>query len=153
MSIVRKIFDTLVIQKSISRASLVGCNSAEIGIVQKHFGCDLPGEYYDFLSIAGRSAGKIFQGTDIFYPRVLELKDEARELLMELDVPHLLPADAKIFCMHQGYEINYFLPGSNNPPVFQFFEGQSSVSQPWNSFAEYLRSSIVDHVKQWPNLN
>lgn len=113
----------------------------------------MPAEYRCFLQIAGKSAGKIFRGTDIFYPRVLDLKDVARELLVELDAAYLLPADAKIFCMHQGYEINYFLPGSNDPPIFQFFEGQSSVSQPWTSFSEYLRTSIEDHLTQWPNLD
>ncbi|GAB2724862.1 SMI1/KNR4 family protein [Comamonas sediminis] len=150
---IEDIFESLIAKESIFRSSLLGCNSDEINFVEKHFECVLPAEYRCFLHIAGRAAGKIFQGTDIFYPRILELKDEAQVLLVELDVAHLLPADAKIFCMHQGYEINYFLPGSNDPPIFQFFEGQSSVSQPWASFSEYFRTSIEDHLTQWLDLN
>ncbi|MGE8494769.1 SMI1/KNR4 family protein [Comamonas sp.] len=150
---VENIFERLIKQEVISRSILIGCNNIDINFVEEHFECVLPTEYRCFLQIAGKSAGKIFQGTDIFFPRVLKLKDEARAFLVELDVAHLLPADAKIFCMHQGYEINYFLPGSNDPPIFQFFEGQSSVSQSWASFSEYLRASVENHLKQWPNLD
>ncbi|WP_312414442.1 SMI1/KNR4 family protein [Comamonas sp.] len=153
VSKIEVIFESLIAQDSIFRSSLLGCNSDEIRLVEKHFECLLPDEYRYFLQIAGRSAGKIFQGTDIFYPRILELKDEAQVLLVELDVAHLLPADAKIFCMHQGYEINYFLPGSSDPPIFQFFEGQLSISQPWASLSEYFRTSIEDHLTQWLDLD
>lgn len=105
------------------------------------------------MTVAGHSAGKIFCGVDIFYPRLLSLKSEAEELLDELSLSDLLPADAKVFCMHQGYEINYFLPVSDDPPVFQFFEGQSSSVKTWDSFSGFLMASIESHLTQWPDLN
>ncbi|WP_277964785.1 hypothetical protein [Pseudomonas sp. RIT-To-2] len=107
----------------------------------------------EFLTIAGRSAGKVFCGVDIFYPRLLSLQFEADELLDELGLSDLLPTDAKVFCMHQGYEINYFLPISDDPPVFQFFEGQSSIAKTWDSFSSFLIASIGDHLLQWSDLN
>jgi hypothetical protein len=150
---VKNLFDDLVQQGAILQTSLVGCTAQEIASIEQHFSDSLPVAYHDFLSIAGRSAGKLFRGTDVFYPRVLELQSEAREVLNELGLPNLLPIDAKIFCMHQGYEINYFLPISDDPPVYQFFEGQSSTTRPWNSFTEFMKNSIEDHLAQWRDLN
>jgi hypothetical protein len=150
---IQALFYKLIQQGTISHTSLIGCNGKEIEFVVQHFGCELPLAYREFLMIAGKGAGKLFQGTDIFYPRVLQLQEEAAELLAELEQPTLLPADGKVFCMHQGYEINYFVPGHDDPPVFQFFEGQDLVTQPWPSLSEFIRSSIEDHLKQWKNLD
>lgn len=55
--------------------------------------------------------------------------------------------------MHQGYEILYFQPISDDPPIFQFFEGESSITQPWESFSEFLKESIENHIIQWQDLN
>src|SRR5471032_846447 len=153
MKNVRDIFHELVLRGVILDSTLVGCSEVEIASIEQHFGCKVPLAYREFLTIAGRSAGKIFCVVDIFYPRLLSLKFEADELLDELGLSDLLPTDAKVFCMHQGYEINYFLPVSDDPPVFQYFEGQSEVSQPWKSFSEFLRLSVEGHLAQWPDLN
>lgn len=153
MKNVRDIFHELVLRGVILDSTLVGCSEVEIALIEQHFGCKVPLAYREFLTIAGRSAGKIFCGVDIFYPRLLSLKFEADELLDELGLPDLLPTDAKVFCMHQGYEINYFLPDSDDPPVFQFFEGQSSITKPWDSFSNFLIASIGNHLLQWSDLN
>jgi hypothetical protein len=146
MKNVRDIFHELVLRGVILDSALVGCSEVEIASIEQHFGCKVPLAYREFLTIAGRSAGKIFCGVDIFYPRLLSLKFEADELLDELGLSDFLPTDAKVFCMHQGYEINYFLPVSDDPPVFQFFEGQSSITKTWDSFSSFL-------VLQWSDLN
>jgi hypothetical protein len=153
ISSMREIFSELEQKGVISVESTLGCSEDEILAVERHFNCILPLAYREFLVVAGKSAGKLFCGTDIFYPRVLQLQSEAKELLIELGAPDLLPNNAKVFCMHQGYEINYFLPVSDDPPVFQYFEGQSEVSQPWKSFSEFLRLSVEGHLAQWPDLN
>jgi len=153
MKSVRDIFHGLVLRGVISEHNLVGCSEVDIASVEQHFGCEIPLAYRDFLTIAGRSAGKIFSGVDIFYPRLLDLEFEAEELLDELNLSGFLPADAKVFCMHQGYEINYFLPVSDDPPVFQFFEGESSSIKAWNGFSDFLMASMESHLAQWPDLN
>ncbi|WP_459749859.1 SMI1/KNR4 family protein [Pseudomonas sp. 3A(2025)] len=137
----------------ILESALVGCSDVDIALIEQYFGCKAPLAYREFLTVAGRSAGKIFCGVDIFYPRLLGLKFEAEELLDELGLSGLLPADAKVLCMHQGYGINYFLPISDDPPAFQFFEGQSSTTKAWDSFSGFLIESIEDHLLQWPDLN
>jgi hypothetical protein len=153
MKNVRDIFHELVLRGVILDSTLVGCSEVEIASIEQHFGCKAPLAYREFLTIAGRSAGKIFCGVDIFYPRLLSLRFEADELLDELGLSDLLPTDAKVFCMHQGYEINYFLPVSDDPPVFQFFEGQSSITKTWDSFSSFLIASIENHLLQWSDLN
>ncbi|WP_460949855.1 SMI1/KNR4 family protein [Pseudomonas marginalis] len=153
MKNVRDIFHELVLRGVILDSTLVGCSEVEIASIEQYFGCKIPLAYREFLTIAGRSAGKIFCGVDIFYPRLLSLKFEADELLDELGLSDLLPTDAKVFCMHQGYEINYFLPVSDDPPVFQFFEGQSSIAKTWDSFSSFLIASIGNHLLQWTDLN
>jgi len=153
MKNVRDIFHELVLRGVILESTLVGCSEVDIASVEQHFGCKVPLAYRGFLTIAGRSAGKIFCGVDIFYPRLLSLKLEAEELLDELSLSDLLPRDAKVFCMHQGYEINYFLSVFDDPPVFQFFEGQSSITKTWDSFSGFLIASIENHLLQWPDLN
>jgi hypothetical protein len=146
-------FAALKEKGAILPANLSGCTGEEISSVEQHFGCKLPLAYREFLVIAGKGAGKLFRGTDIFYPRVLQLQSEARELLTELNLSELLPSDAKVFCIHQGYEINYFLPVSDDPPVYQFFEGQASVTQPWQGLSSFVSTAIESHLAQWQNLN
>lgn len=153
MGSVEKIFSDLVQQRKILKSSLIGCTDVEISTIERHFNCILPVAYRQFLAIAGKSAGKIFSGTDIFFPRVLELQNEASELMSELNLSFLVPVDAKVFCMHQGYEILYFQPISDDPPIFQFFEGERSITQPWKRFSEFLKKSIEDHIIQWQDLN
>ncbi|MFZ6722249.1 SMI1/KNR4 family protein [Undibacterium sp. Ji49W] len=145
--------DAIVTQGKIKQESLIACSLQEIKAIEKHFSSQLPQTYKDFLVIAGKGAGKLFRGTDIFYPRILQLQSEARNLLAELDLTNLLPTEAKVFCMHQGYEINYFLPFSADPPVFQFFEGGNAVTMPWQSFSEFVVDTINSHLKQWPDLD
>jgi len=153
MSKIEDSFAALVQGGHITKDMLRGCSDEEIAALEVHFNCRLPSSYRDFLSIAGKGAGKLFQGTDIFYPRILQLQREARDLLLELNLPNLLPDEAKVFCMHQGYELNYFLPNSEDPAIFQFFEGQQAVTQPWNSFSDFIETSIESHLKHWPELS
>jgi hypothetical protein len=153
MSKVVEAFSAIVQQGAIEKSNLIGCTSEEIVLVEQHFACRLPQAYKDFLVIAGRGAGKLFRGTDLFYPRVLALQSEALELFAGLDLLELLPNSAKVFSMHQGYEVNYFEPTSDDPPVSQFVEGQTGVAVAWESFSNFISSSIQSHLDQWRDLN
>ncbi len=147
------LFSELLRQGKIARNCLVGCSEGELASVEAHFGCALPEAYRDFLAIAGKGAGTLFAGSDIYYPTLLNLKRYADELLAELAMPDLLPPDAKVFCMHQGYELTYFLPASNDPPVFQFHEGQAQPTRPWNSMTAYFADTVEQHLSFYPSLD
>jgi SMI1-KNR4 cell-wall len=153
MKKIQEIFEALIFQGHIARSTLIGCGADELLIIENFFGYPLPQSYRDFLSIAGKGAGKLFQGTDIFYPRVLDLKSEAKELLLEVKLENLLPDDAMVFCMHQGYELNYFVTGSDDPSIMQYVEGEMQVVMPWKTFSEFISTSIQNHLTQWSDLN
>lgn len=54
-----------------------------------------------------------FHGSDLGNPE--KLGEDAKELLIENDDLDLLPSDAVVFLMHQGYSFYYFL--SSDPEV------------------------------------
>jgi hypothetical protein len=145
MSTIKEVFSAIIQKNIIAEKNIIGCDNNEISIVEKHFSCRLPQAYKDFLSIAGKGAGSLFEGTDIFYPRVLELQSEAKDLLVELRLSHLLLDDAKVFCMHQGYEMNFFKPISDDPEIFQFFEGNTDAVIAWQTFSEFIIDNINIH--------
>jgi|SRR5450830_916505 len=153
MSIVEKAFLKIISDGSIRKENLVGCSDEEIEIIEKHFSCILPYEYRKFLSIAGKGAGKLFQGTDIFFPTLLELQEEAKSLLLELNLSNLFDGSEKIFCMHQGYEINYFKDLSADPTIMQFTEGCDIPIVAYDSFSNFIISSIREHLSGWPQLD
>lgn len=55
------------------------------------------------------------------------LIEDAKILLEENNFPEVLPADAFVFWMHQGYQFAFFRIGEGeDPPVYHFEEGQES---------------------------
>ena len=73
-----------------------------------------------------------------------------KELLEENGNPEVLPEDALVFCMHQGYHF-YFMHVSegDNPRIYHY----SEVDEPprftvsYHNLAEFLRSGIEKRLK------
>jgi hypothetical protein len=123
-----------------------GFTGLEVGQCEQSIGSVLPHQYREFLLAIGHDAGLIFQGTDILFRNVenlLELRKEAEDLLEENEETFSLPSDAFVFSMHQGYEFNYFVVSEgNDPPVYQYVEGDGPPVLVWDSFSAFLRKSI-----------
>lgn len=147
------IFSTLDKQGDLSRKNLVGCTPEEIMAVRAHFAHKLPFAYEEFLRLAGNGAGKLFRGSEIYYPRLLGLQNAAEERLRENGGTLSIPDDAMVFFMHQGYEFCFLVPSAEDPPVHQYVEGQAGFSTPWDKFTEFLKDAIAGHLKEWPDLN
>jgi hypothetical protein len=65
----------------------------------------------------------------------------ATELLKENDL--VLPENAYVFHMHQGYTFDFFLlQEGDDPPVYYYLEGES-IEQIFPSFSEYINSAIL----------
>jgi hypothetical protein len=91
----------------------------------------------------GRGAGPFLQGTDTFFPRVLGLKADARDLLRENKSGIELGPQALVFAMHQGYQVFWFPTVINDDPkVLMFQEGDRGVGREWASLAAYLDDMI-----------
>lgn len=150
---VASLFNALNDAGSLSRECLAGCTADEIAVVRSHFSHELPLAYEEFLRLAGKGAGRLFCGSEIYYPKLLGLQNAAKELLIENGETLSLPDEAIVFYMHQGYELCFLIPNTEDPPVFQYVEGQPGFSNPWGKFSEFLKDSIAEHLKEWPNLS
>src|SRR5688572_12766779 len=106
-------FADLLIQRGMANPeTITGCTPEEIDEVRQDQGVEqLPAQYEDFLRVMGRQAGKLLVGTDFFYPQILELGQDGRELLAENDAEDLMAPDCLVIGMHQGYEMYWMEPG------------------------------------------
>ncbi|SDE01148.1 SMI1/KNR4 family protein [Actinokineospora iranica] len=115
--------------------TIVGCTAAEIEQVRADQGGALPEQYEQFLAVMGRSAGELLRGTDFFYPSILGLPTDGRELLVENDATGLLGDGSTIIGMHQGYEL-YWLDSAGT--LFWYKEGNKTTHRDWPSLLAFL---------------
>jgi hypothetical protein len=118
---------------------LVGCSNAEIDAYFERVGVRLPASYREYLLAIGHGAGKFLLGTEALFRHLPVIQKEAESLLMDGGIDVAILSGALVFYMHQGYEFGY-LPTteSDDPPVYQYIEGDSCPKIAWNSFSEYL---------------
>ena len=124
-----------------------GCTQAEIAEIEARTSMSLPSVYHKFLLQVGRRAGLFYEGSDMFYPRVLELREAACELLQEAHNNFVLPIDAFVFFMHQGYQFMYFrvVAGDDDPPIYNYIEGDTMPKQAYESFSGFVKNSVEEH--------
>jgi hypothetical protein len=146
---VREIVQLLIKNDIAAYDEIEGCSKKEIRELENYFGLLLPQLYREFLLTMGHGAGKLFRGTDIFYVSLFELRQAAEELLEDNGVDFRLPGDSFVFSMHQGYEFLYFeVSDGQDPPVYQFVEGDEAPAKQWESFSEFLLDSLVTHSSE-----
>ncbi|WP_082591422.1 SMI1/KNR4 family protein [Duganella sp. Root198D2] len=125
-----------------------GVTPEEVARLEANIGKSLPSEYREFLSGVGRGAGRFLNGTDIFFAALDGLREDAIQLLRENEEDASLPDDAFVFSMHQGYEFTYFkISDGDDPPVYQYVEGNGSPSLAWNSFNDFLVDAIAQNSR------
>jgi len=148
MSSVRELRERLV-QAGIARPSEIrGCTAEEIEEVRATQGLPLPRVYEEFLREMGRGAGAFLRGTDVFYPRVLQVHEWALDLLAEDGAETVLPSGAFVFLSHQGYQFMFFPTGQSDDPAVYFYREQARAAQQrFDSFSSFLASSIESHAR------
>jgi hypothetical protein len=73
-------------------------------------------------------------------------------MFKEAGVESLLPSNAFVFYGHQGYEFGFFLLGQgDDPPVYQYVEGEETPNLVWGSFSDYL-SDVIRIFSETGNL-
>ncbi|WP_042473909.1 SMI1/KNR4 family protein [Bacillus ndiopicus] len=138
-----RIVNLLVKYQIATIEEIQGCSENEIKELEGEIGYSFPDMYRNFLLGIGHRAGLLFQGTDIFFRSIKGLTEEAIELLEENQESFNLPEDAFVFSMHQGYEFNYFrFSEGDNPPVYQYIEGEGEPKLAWDSFSSFLSDGI-----------
>ncbi|MEV6953803.1 SMI1/KNR4 family protein [Streptomyces sp. NPDC051183] len=122
-----------------ARHRVAGLDAAEIAAVAGDQSASIGEAYREFLKIAGKSAGRLFVGSDIFFPQMLGLWGDSKDLLDENDCPPFLQSTDRVFMMHQGYQF-YFLRGiGDDPEVWSYCEGDSTPKQDSPKFTDWLR--------------
>lgn len=127
---------------------ICGASAEEVQALSESVGVSLPSAYQEFLLAVGNGAGAFLEGEDVFISEIGNLKEEAVSLLDGNGDAFTLPADAFVFLMHQGYEFDYFIASEgDDPPVYQYVEGNGPPVKVWNSFSDFLRESIDSHAR------
>ncbi len=126
------------------------CTEEEVRLLEKEVGFSLPAAYQEFLLWMGHRAGKLLRGEDCFYEYILGNQKGAVELLEENGNPEVLPEDALVFCMHQGY-VFYFMRVSegDDPPIYFYSEAMKPrrFILSHRNFAEFLRNEMEERMK------
>jgi hypothetical protein len=112
------------------------CTPEEVDEVRADQGvAQLPTQYEEFLLAMGRQAGELLRGTDFFYASILGLPKDGRELLADNDASHLLPRDALVVGMHQGYELYWLSPSGE---LSWCKKGRQDVHRVWPTLLDFL---------------
>lgn len=127
-----------------TRDNICGCSPEEIAKVRAEFKIPLPLAYEEFLSQMGRSAGRFYEGTDMFFPKILGAKAAARELVAEDPFGVEFPDDAIPFSMHQGYQFLFVRSSEgDDPPVYYYLEQSGQFEVKADEFSKFL-SEVAD---------
>ncbi|TDQ00957.1 hypothetical protein [Labedaea rhizosphaerae] len=112
VSTVGELADYLVARGIATPQTLVGCTPDEVAEVRVAQRVDaLPEQYEQFLLRMGRKTGDLMRGTDLRYPKVVELADEMHELVEELGWGSFIVPGSTMVAMHGGYQLYWVEPG------------------------------------------
>ncbi len=121
------------------------CTEEEVHELEKALGFSVPAAYKEFLLWMGYGARTFMRGSDWSYWFILRIQQGAVELLEENGNPEVLPEDALVFFMHQGYFF-YFMRVSEgeNPPIYFYTEvmDHPRFTLAHQNLAEFLLSRL-----------
>lgn len=125
--------------------TIKGCSADEIEEIESDVGQPLPVAYREFLSKMGREAGAFYVGTDMFYPNLLGITEAARDLVREERSDIVLPDDAVVFSMHQGYQFLFVRSGDgDDPPVYYYMEQSGAFVKKAEELTKFLLDVAQD---------
>jgi hypothetical protein len=145
----KQLIDKIIAAGLATPRNILGCSQEEILLLELQIGFKLPIVYREILSAIGKSAGKFFLGTDMFFPGLLKLNQYAKELLGDAESSLTLPERACVFLMHQGYQFSFFVAHDSeaDPDVFYYLE-DSGEFHPQEKLSKYFLDSVDEHLKE-----
>jgi len=143
---VAEVVESLIRSGRVRAEELSGCSESEVASLERDFGFRLPARYREFLLAMGHDAGPLLRGSRVSYKDLPRLRESFQELLEEDGSTFPIPREAFVFYMHQGYDFLYFLAsGGDDPPVYQYVEGDGQPELQWASFTDFL-AEVSDRI-------
>ena len=121
-------------------ADFEGCSSEEIAAMEEQLHIKLPRAYCDFLSVFGKTTGRLFNDVIFFYPDILEFGYLIPDSFgtVERSKNHY------VFLFRDSLCLYFDTTAGSDPPVYRFIkEEDSSPDKVFDSFTEWLNDYIV----------
>ncbi|MFD6080571.1 SMI1/KNR4 family protein [Streptomyces hydrogenans] len=131
---------------------LRGLSADELDEIERDQPAPLGAAYACFLRLVGGGAGHFFQGSDVFYPHVIGLREAADELLRENQEPFHLRSSDRVIFMHQGYQFEFLRGEGPNPEVWTYSEGDAEPSRVHLRFTDWLEANVREQREAWARL-
>ncbi len=129
--------------------------STEIEKIESLFETSLPQFYKNFLTVYGYGGFERWTGSDYTFGWLSSMKHYANELLLEngLDV---LPEEAFVFLMHQGYQFSFFI--GDKPEIYYYnecygMENYQKVSDSFEKFTEDYPENLDNFLDSLADLS
>jgi hypothetical protein len=136
VSTIDEFADYLVTHGIATPETLVGCTPEEVEEIRVAQRVDaLPEQYVQYLLRMGRKNGELLAGTDVRYPKVVELADEMHELIEELGWASFIAPGSTMVAMHGGYTLYWVEPGG---AAHMAEEMKENPVHSWSSLVECL---------------
>jgi hypothetical protein len=122
-----------------------GMDDTSIDAFEKHLGLPIPDAYRAYLRIAGSREPSALVGSECTAGRVHHLTESVRCDNSGYDV--LIPDNAIVFFMHQGYIFYYFLADgvTDDPAVYFYHESisETEVRQLNDRFSDWVYTHAI----------
>ncbi|MCL2554135.1 MAG: hypothetical protein FWE75_18540 [Actinomycetia bacterium] len=145
---VEAVVASLVDRRAASASTPIGLSPGEIEAIERDQPAPIGTAYRRFLQLAGGGVGLFLDGSDVFHPLVLGLRQAAADLLAENDVPVVLAPTDRVILMHQGYWFDYLKGTGPDPEVWTYTETFQQPVTPFRSagrFTDWLRAHADRH--------
>lgn len=140
---VDRLLDRYVALPGLGPDDVRGCTPTEVEAIRSSQGVPLvPKDVERFLLRAGRKAGPLFEGSDAFFPELLEAKEIANEILGENRESWQLGPESLVIQTHQGYMFDWIPDVMTEPTVVHRYTGGGYPEVNEGLFSEYLAARM-----------
>lgn len=124
--------------------TFVGFPESEVAVAEERLGGKFPDIFRQYLLQMGKSPGDLFRGSHLAaLDELQQYREDALELLEDMDFEPDLPENAVVFLDHQGYTFVFLLAaGGSDGPVMQWTETKMEPNLAAETFAEFVDAEL-----------
>ncbi|WP_225847641.1 SMI1/KNR4 family protein [Streptomyces sp. HPF1205] len=144
----------LVDRRAATASTPLGLSAQEIDAIARDQAAPVGTAYRCFLELIGGGIGRLLQGSDVFHPEVLGLREAADDLLRENHTTFALGPTDRVILMHQGYCFAFLHGTGPDPEVWSYDEGYHPDVIPFPAaptFTDWLRTHADQYQRRTHN--